>query len=191
MGELIVLSGGQDLDTNTWFPVPREGVLGSIRSCDLHRHKIELIRKGAERLQLGIVEAACRDASVPVPEEAGSYDLVIADVPCSGLGVIRKKPDIRYKDLKQTEALPSVQAAILENQSALVLPGGVLLYSTCTILRRENEAVVERFLSAHPEYAAEPFALPGGIRSETGMLTLLPCVHDTDGFFIAKLRRHP
>ena len=112
-------------------------------------------------------------------------------MPCSGLGVIRKKPDIRYKDLAPMQALPEIQRAILENVSCYVAPGGVLLYSTCTVLKRENEAVVRAFLSTHPAFSLESVELPERLRLEnSGMLTLLPQLHASDGFFISKLRRH-
>ena len=162
---------------------------GSIRSCDIHPHKIELIRKGAERLGLTCVEPVLQDASVVQQDQMGRYDAVLADVPCSGLGVIRKKPDVRYKNLDAIRELPQIQSRILEAQSHHVKPGGVLLYSTCTILRRENEDVVSAFLARHTEFAAEDYSLPGGLSAKNGMLTLLPCDHGTDGFFIARLRR--
>ena len=114
---------------------------------------------------------------------------MIADVPCSGLGIIRKKPDIRYKDLRETENLPEIQRAILSNLSRYVCPGGTLVYSTCTVLRRENQAVVANFLSEHPDYMLDPFALPGPCGQTAGEITLWPHIHGTDGFFIAKLRR--
>ena len=117
--------------------------------------------------------------------------MVVADVPCSGLGVIRKKPDIRYKDLAPTERLPAVQAAILENVSRYVRPGGALLYSTCTVLRRENEDVANAFLARHPAFHLEAFPVPDGLGGQNGgMLTLYPHVHEADGFFICKLRKN-
>ena len=117
--------------------------------------------------------------------------MVIADVPCSGLGVIRKKPDIRYKDLAPMQKLPQVQAAILENVSRYVKPGGVMVYSTCTVLKRENENVANAFLARHPEFRLEVFALPAGLDAQTdGMLTLYPHLHEADGFFICKLRKN-
>ena len=164
---------------------------GELISCDIHRHKIALIEKGAERLGLSCIRAMEHDAREPMPEWRGQFDAVLADVPCSGLGVIRKKPDIRYKDLAPTDALPALQLAILERQADYVRPGGVLLYSTCTILRRENEAVAEAFLAAHPEFSPEPICAPPGCPVSGAMVTLLPCLHGTDGFFIAKLRKHP
>ena len=127
-----------------------------------------------------------------MPQWEGKMDCVIADVPCSGLGIIRKKPDIRYKNLEEARALPGLQRKILENQARYVRSGGVLLYSTCTVLKRENEEVVEGFLKAHPEFRAEPLALPDLFpKNETGMLTLIPGQYDTDGFFICRLRRKP
>lgn len=163
---------------------------GSITSCDIHPHKIDLISKGAERLGITILNAQVQDASQFVPQWEGKMDAVLVDAPCSGLGIIRKKPDIRYKDLAQTEGLPAIQKRILENQARYVRPGGVLLYSTCTILRRENEAVAEDFLNNHPEFTAESLPLPAAIPNDgSGMLTLLPGKYDTDGFFICKMRR--
>ena len=163
------------------------GNVGSVTSCDLHAHKTKLIESGAARLGLSIICALQKDASVPDPGWTGAFDRIIADVPCSGLGVIRKKPDIRYKDLAPLAGLPAVQRRILEAQAVHLKPGGVLVYSTCTVLKRENEAVVEAFLAEHPEFSLEPFTLPGVGTVPTGRKTLLPCVEGTDGFFIAKL----
>ena len=163
---------------------------GRIISCDIHSHKIELLKKGAERLGITIMDPMQQDASQFVPDWENSMDAVIADVPCSGLGVIRKKPDIRYKDPDTMKELPALQLQILKNQARYVRPGGVLLYSTCTLVRRENEGVVEKFLKANPEFSLEPLKLPAEFgENTTGMLTLVPGEHDTDGFFIARLRR--
>ena len=163
---------------------------GSITSCDVHEHKIALIQKGTERLGLSNLTAQVQDASEFVPQWEQQMDAVIADVPCSGYGIIRKKPDIRYKDPDTMSALPQLQLAILENQSRYVKPGGVLMYSTCTLVRKENEGVVEKFLKAHPEFTTEPLALPSVFpKNTTGMLTLVPGQYETDGFFICRLRR--
>ncbi len=166
------------------------GGRGSILSCDIHPHKTGLISAGAERLGLTNITARLQDASEFVPEWEEAMDAVIADVPCSGLGIIRKKPDIRYKDLKETEALPELQLKILENQARYVKKGGLLLYSTCTVLRRENEDVVNAFLTRHGDFLTEPLPLPDVFpKNDTGMLTLIPGQYDTDGFFICRLRR--
>ena len=163
---------------------------GSITSCDLHPHKIALIAAGAERLGISIIEARAQDAAAFCPEWEQTFDTVIADVPCSGLGVIRKKPDIRYKDVAQLAGLPRVQAAILENVSRYVRLGGVLLYSTCTVLKRENEDIVNAFLAAHLEFHLECFDAPEGAGlGSVPMATLLPQRQGTDGFFICRLRR--
>ena len=165
---------------------------GEIISCDIHPHKPQLIANGAARLGLTNIRPLLQDAAAYVPQWEGKMDCVIADVPCSGLGIIRKKPDIRYKNLEEARALPGLQRKILENQARYVRSGGVLLYSTCTVLKRENEEVVEGFLEAHPEFRAEPLALPDLFpKNETGMLTLIPGQYDTDGFFICRLRRKP
>ena len=164
---------------------------GSVTSCDIHAHKISLIEKGAARLGISIITAREADASKFQEEFKDGFDVVVADVPCSGLGVIRKKPDIRYKDLAPTERLPAVQAAILENVSRYVRPGGALLYSTCTVLRRENEDVANAFLARHPAFHLEAFTVPDGLDGQNGgMLTLYPHVHEADGFFICKLRKN-
>jgi len=163
---------------------------GMITSCDIHAHKVALIQNGAERLGIGNLTAQCQDASVFVPQWENTMDAVIADVPCSGYGIIRKKPDIRYKDPKTMESLPGLQLQILCNQARYVKPGGVLLYSTCTLVRAENEGVVERFLALHPEFTLEPLTLSAPFpKNESGMLLLVPGEYDTDGFFIARLRK--
>ena len=161
---------------------------GKILACDLHQSKLSLIQSGAARLGIDVIEVRERDARNFDPALAGKADRVLCDVPCSGFGVLAKKPEIRYKDLADAAALPDIQYAILENCCRYVKDGGVLVYSTCTIFPEENEHNVARFLSAHPEFAPEDFAV-GDIQSEGGMLTLLPDVHGTDGFFIAKLRK--
>ncbi len=163
---------------------------GSIVSCDVHPHKIEIIASGAKRLGFENITARLQDATENVAQWIGKMDTVIADVPCSGLGIIRKKPDIRYKDLKEMEALPALQLQILKNQASYVKPGGTLLYSTCTLVRAENEAVVEAFLKENKEFTLELLQLPAVFPENTsGMLALVPGQYDTDGFFIAKLRR--
>ena len=165
---------------------------GSLIACDIHDHKLALIEKGAARLGLSCIETWLQDARKPVPEWEDAMDRVLVDAPCSGLGIIRKKPDIRYKNLAETEKLPQLQLEILSNQARYVKPGGVLLYSTCTILRRENRQVVQAFLEHHPDFFLIPLELPGGIPEESvGMVTLLPGKFDTDGFFICKMGRRP
>ena len=162
----------------------------SILSCDIHPHKAELLQKGGQRLGISQMTALVQDASEQNPDWVGKMDAVIADVPCSGYGIIRKKPDIRYKDPDTMKDLPALQLAILNNQASYVKPGGVLMYSTCTLVRRENEGVVEKFLKQNPDFTTEKLSLPDVFpENETGMLTLVPGEYDTDGFFICRLRR--
>lgn len=160
---------------------------GSIDSCDLHDKKIRLISEGAQRLGISCINAFLHDAREPFYRQ---YDAIIADVPCSGYGVIRKKPEIRYKPLEDSASMPAIQAAILENLSQYVKPGGVIIYSTCTVLERENEDVVKAFLSEHAEFSAEGFTLPNGETAADGYTTFWPDIHGTDGFFVSKLRRN-
>ena len=162
---------------------------GKIVSCDIHEKKLRLIRENAERLGVEIISAVCNDARTPREEFLKNFDTVIADVPCSGIGVIRKKPEIRFKKEEELKGLADIQLSILTRLSEYVKPGGTLLYSTCTVLREENESVVERFLSEHADFSLCPFEV-GEIRSDSGMYTFWPNTDGTDGFFAAKLIRN-
>ena len=167
------------------------GGTGHITSCDVHEHKISLIDSGAKRLGFHNITAGVQDASQCKEAWLEQMDAVIADVPCSGYGIIRKKPDIRLKDPDTMRELPALQLAILKNQARYVKPGGVLLYSTCTVLKRENEDVVESFLKANTDFTIEKLELPNIFPENTnGMLTLVPGEYDTDGFFICRMRRN-
>ena len=120
---------------------------GSIFSCDIHEKKLKLINDSAHRLGIGIIKGFAADASKYNPEFDSQFDLVIADVPCSGLGVIARKPEIRFKDEASLNGLPGIQSKILSNLGCYVRPGGRLLYSTCTIFKEENENIIENFLT--------------------------------------------
>ena len=166
------------------------GGAGKITSCDVHAHKAKLIANGAQRLGLTNITAKQFDATVQNPEWVEAMDVVIADVPCSGYGIIRKKPDIRYKNIQEMTELPKLQLQILSNQADYVKKGGLLLYSTCTLVRAENEGVLEKFLANRPDFCLEPLPLPEKFpKNESGMLALVPGEYDTDGFFISRLRR--
>lgn len=162
---------------------------GRLISCDIFEHKLIRIEAGAKRLGLQNLETKLQDASQNNPEWIGAADRVLCDVPCSGMGIIRKKPEIRYKAEEEIADLPAIQRAILENCSRYVKQGGILVYSTCTIIKEENEEIVTAFLEAHPEFEAVPFTHPICGEQSDGYITLLPHRHQTDGFFIAKLRR--
>ena len=166
------------------------GDRGEITACDIHPHKKALIQAGADRLGLTSITPFTMDSTKPREKWTEHFDAVIADVPCSGLGVMRKKPEIRYKEREELDSLPPLQEKILDTVSAYVRPGGVLLYSTCTLRRAENEDRVTSFLEGHPDFRLEGFSLPGPIGEvREGQLTLWPQRTDTDGFFVARLRR--
>ena len=168
---------------------------GMVEARDLTEYKTELIRENIDRSGISNVRAVCRDASVPDPEWTGKADLVLADLPCSGLGVMGRKPDLKYRvspeDIRELAAL---QRKILSCVQAYVKPGGVLMYSTCTVNHAENEENVRWFLNEYPEFEPEDISsrLCPDLQSactDTGCLQLLPGVHKSDGFFIARLRK--
>ncbi len=151
---------------------------GVLESFDLHERKLSLITDGAARLGITILTAACRDGSKPDPARAARYDRVLCDVPCSGLGVLAKKPDLRHKTEAEIARLPAIQQNILRASADLVKAGGVLVYSTCTLHNTENEENVTAFLAARPDYTL------------VEMRTFFPDTDRTDGFFYAKLTRN-
>ena len=159
---------------------------GKIFARDLHKNKLSLIETGAEKLGITIIETGVQNASVPNPDMP-EFDKILCDVPCSGLGVIAKKPDIRYKSEEDIVRLPGLQAKILATNANYLKSGGTLVYSTCTVNPAENKNIVEAFLAEHPEFSLCPFTA-GAIVSD-GMLEIMPYEYGTDGFFIAKLRR--
>ena len=159
-----------------------------IHSFDIHESKLSLIEEGAKRLGLKSIHAQCKDALVGESALFGKADRVICDAPCSGLGVLSKKPDLRYKSEESARDLPALQLEILKSSARYLKPGGVLVYSTCTLNPKENGEVVDAFLSENREFFSVDFEV-GGISSDNGRLTLIPHIHKTDGFFIAKLKR--
>lgn len=150
---------------------------GRLIACDLHANKLSLVRSGAERLGISILETEARDARAYRKDWEALFDRVLCDVPCSGFGVFAKKPELRYKDPQRSEALPDIQLAILENAAQYVKVGGRLVYSTCTLLSQENGENVARFLSVHPDFSL--------LRERT----LFPDTDGTDGFYFAVLAR--
>ena len=167
----------------------KAGKNGNVSAFDIHESKISLIRDGAARLGLENIAVGVRDATLPNVSDFERFDKVICDVPCSGLGVFGKKPDIRYKDVSNINELPPLQYEILEKSSAYLKQGGVLVYSTCTINPEENEKVTDKFLSIHPEFSYESANI-GGIDFSKGHYTFMPHKNGTDGFYIAKLRKN-
>ena len=162
---------------------------GKIYAFDIHPHKIEIINKNAERMGISIIDAKPGDGLEQKEELLEKADKVLCDVPCSGLGIIRRKPDIKWNK-EDIEALPEIQYKILKNAAGYLKTGGELVYSTCTILKRENENVVMRFLEENEEFELVKIELPGKLKRENnGYITLYPNIDGTDGFFIAKIRR--
>ena len=159
-----------------------------IHSFDIHISKLSLIRDGAKRLGFDNISVDVNDAARPVDELVGKADKVICDCPCSGLGVLGKKPDLRYRSGEGDENLPKLQYNILCASSGYLKVGGEMVYSTCTLRESENEEVVLRFLKENGNFVAVDFTV-GSLKSNHGMLTLVPHIHNTDGFFIAKLKR--
>lgn len=198
---LTVMAGGLKKDMNvldccaapggkTFMASQIMGNSGSILSCDLYENKLGDIKKGAERLGIRNVKCKTMDASVLYESLFKSFDVIICDAPCSGFGVIAKKPEIRYKTFESVSKLPQIQLSILKNVSKYLKTGGTLMYSTCTIMENENEGVVKSFLSEREDFILEPFVLPEPIGiAEKGYITLWPHIHHTDGFFIAKLKK--
>ena len=151
---------------------------GTLYALDLHPHRVELIRKGALRLGITCVTPEAGDASLPLAPWEGKADRVLCDVPCSGSGVIAKKPDIRLKKKEENASLPALQEKILQAASGAVRPGGRLVYATCTLNKLENEAVTDAFLSCHPAFhrVGEP-------------TTVFPEAGENDGFFVDVLEK--
>jgi 16S rRNA (cytosine967-C5)-methyltransferase len=177
------------------------GGKGRIVARDSQEGRLGLIRDNCARLGCGIVETEARDASEPDPA-GGRFDLVLADVPCSGLGLLAKKPEIRlHMTEERAAALPGLQFRILSAAAESVGPGGRLVYSTCTVLPEENGGVADAFLREQSgRFVPDPFEdrLPGRLaeldpdlraQAAAGRLQLLPHRHGCDGFFIARFRR--
>jgi 16S rRNA (cytosine967-C5)-methyltransferase len=155
---------------------------------DIYAHRVKLIKDGAKRLKLYNIETVVSDGAAQ-NTDYGMFDKVLCDVPCSGLGVIRRKPEIKYKSLADFAGLPTVQYAILQNAAKHVNVGGEMIYSTCTIRREENEEVAKRFLKEHSNFEGVPFFTELGKPFGSYHATLLPEHFGGDGFFIAKMRR--
>lgn len=160
---------------------------GTVISCDIYEHRLGLIKSGAERLGISSVSTMCNDGSI-FNENMIKADKILCDVPCSGLGVIRKKPEIRYKKFDEVDKLSNLQYSILCSSSKYLKKDGVLIYSTCSLNPNENENIIKRFLDEHSNFRTEK-VLPEIKRygGDTDYLTLMPHIHNCDGFFIAKL----
>jgi 16S rRNA (cytosine967-C5)-methyltransferase len=172
----------------------RVGMKGSVLALDRHPGRLDLVRRAARRLQLGRLECRAFDASLDLAEVTpdGGFDRVLVDAPCSGLGSLRRNPDARWRVRAGDPArLADLQRNLLLRASRAVRPGGVLVYSTCTVLPEENEAVVEAFLRESPQFvpAAKTPDEVGELVDARSQLHCWPHRHDTDGFFAARLER--
>lgn len=162
-------------------------VKGQILAFDLHEKRVKLICDGAERLGLTNITANVGDASKFNPE-LPTFTKILCDVPCSGIGVIGRKPEIKYKKISDFSGLPDIQYAIADNAVRYLAPGGELVYSTCTLRKAENDQVCDRLLKAHPEL--EPCKLGGILGEKFGSrASIFPMHFGSDGFFIAKFRK--
>lgn len=162
---------------------------GLLQSMDLYPARCNLIEQGAKRLGLDIIKTRTADASV-FYDDLPKADRILCDVPCSGLGIIRRKPEIRYKSKEDIDNLPDLQYLILQNCSRYLKTGGRLVYSTCTLNPAENEDVCNRFLNNNPDFeSVEVLKDLPRVQENTPYLTLMPHVHKTDGFFIAVFKR--
>lgn len=167
---------------------------GRVYAWDLHSHRVELIRAMTRRLRLENVRMAARDAAQFREELADSMDAVLLDAPCSGLGVMDDKPDVKYRPTAESvAALCDTQKKLLDTCCRYVKVGGTLVYSTCSMLKDENERQIAAFLDSHPgfEMDALPETIPAALRQQTGPhgLQLLPHRDGVEGFFVARMRR--
>ena len=149
---------------------------GEIVACDLYRQRVDLIKKGAERLGITNIKAIQNDATVK-NNELGNFDVILCDVLCSGLGVIRRKPEIKYKDINEYQDITDIQLHILENSTSYLKENGRILYSTCTLRKCENEDIIQRFLDKYPQYELKY------------QHTFMPHIDGSDGFYCALLQK--
>lgn len=178
----------------TMYAAEQTGERGHVYARDISEEKVDKIDENLERLELHNVSTKVWDATVPDPDMIEKADVVLADLPCSGLGVMARKNDIKYHVTEDmVRELAAIQKTILDVCAVYVKPGGALIYSTCTIDRIENEENVTAFLKAHEEYELESLSdyMPECLkkRAEKGYITLLQGVDHCDGFFISRLRR--
>ncbi len=177
--------GGKTLHIGT-----RRNNKGKIVACDIHEHKLELLKNNARLLGVENIVCHCEDSRFLSPQKMGYFDKVLVDAPCSGLGVLQKKLDMRWKK-KENDLLlfPPLQLSILEAASSCVKSGGTLIYSTCTINSKENEEVIHTFLRNNPDFVLEDASDFLPFETKGPMITLLPFEYGTDGFFIARMKR--
>lgn len=162
---------------------------GRIVAADVHAHKMSLIRENANRLGLRSILTVQKDAATLPNDYAGKADRVLVDAPCSGLGVLRRRPDARWRKKDTLVSFPPLQQSILLGAAQCVKPGGVLVYSTCTTEPAENAEMVKWFLKTHSDFYLDNVGRYCPFPTDESMLTLLPFRDEVDGFFIARLIR--
>ncbi len=161
---------------------------GTVTACDLHDKRAGLISQGASRLGFGNIKVLQNDAR-NYNGSLGSFDKILCDVPCSGYGVIRSKPEIKYTLPEDASMLPQLQYKILKMSAGYLKTGGEIVYSTCTVLKRENDEVVERFLTENPGFEGAGFIDESDTLSGDYKVTIFPEYFNSDGFFICKIRK--
>lgn len=163
---------------------------GYVEAWDLYPHKIELIKENLKKLGITIVEPKVRDSTELIQTLSEKYDKILLDAPCSGLGVLGHKPELRWRRTqKDINELIDIQKNLLNCASVYIKKGGILVYSTCTLNVEENEKIVEWFLKNNFNFCLEPIKINDTLNSDTGMITLWPNTLNSDGFFMAKLKR--
>ncbi len=167
---------------------------GKVIAGDIHKHKLRLIDEAASRLGISIIESRLHDAAEPDPQYEGYFDRVLLDAPCSGLGIIRRKPDIKWsRDSSDIGSITQLQEKLIWNASKTVKPGGVLVYSTCTVLPEENEVIIRNFIKNNSDFYEDDITpyLPQELvlQAKGCMLQVYPNRDGIDGFFIARLRK--
>lgn len=161
----------------------------SLIACDIHTHRLELINSYKSRMHENDIKVIQNDAAVFNPKFEGQFDAVLCDVPCSGLGVLNSRTDIfQHRTQQSIKELNELQYKIIETSSRYLKKGGYLVYSTCTILKRENEQIVNSFLENHPQFKSVPIDIEVKGLNSGNYIQLMPYISDTEGFFIAKVK---
>ena len=165
------------------------GESGSVTAVEIYEHRAELVKELAERLDIRNVDVVCEDGRAFASDAL--YDRVLCDVPCSGYGEISSKPEMRSKDPFDTDGLPELQMQLLENGAGMLKSGGLLVYSTCTVFREENEDTVNRFLETHPDFKGYPISAESDHVTEISPYErkFLPCEGLHEGFYVALLTK--
>lgn len=172
----------------TFTMAEKMGGKGEIYACDLHEKRVRLIQKGADRLGLENIRATVGDASEYNPQLT-KFSKILCDVPCSGIGAIRRKPEIKYKNPEDFAGLPDIQYKIAENALNYLEVGGEMVYSTCTLRKAENDEVIDRLLETHPELEPVDFLKQLGEPFGSYKASIFPKYFGSDGFFISKVRK--